>query len=370
MYALIITSMTAKPSPNPAKSLACPPDEERWWQAVAERDAALGGEFYYGVKTTGIFCLPSCASRPPLRKNVKFFTTCEQAERAGYRACKRCQPTTGGLEEQHAAMVAKACRIIESEETVPKLGQLSRRIGMSSYHFHRTFKRLTGLTPKAYATAHRAEKIRRELSRGNSVTEAIYEAGYNSNARFYEKSSEILGMQPKTYLKGGEGVTIRFAVCECSLGSILVASSDEGICAISLGNDPDLLVRELQDLFPKATLKGGDAKYERLVARVVAYVENPHIGLDLPLHVRGTAFQQLVWKALRGIPPGETVSYAEIAEKIGMPKAVRAVAQACGANKLAVAIPCHRVVRTDGNLSGYRWGVERKRALLNKEAVA
>jgi len=360
--------MPEKPSTIVAKPRPFGPDTERWWQAVVDRDASMDDEFCYAVRSTGIFCRPSCASRLPLRKNVEFFASCELAEKAGFRACKRCQPTSGGLEREHTAMVAKACRIIESEETTPKLDELSRRVGMSPYHFHRTFKRLIGLTPKAYAAARRAEKIRKELSRANSVTEAIYEAGYSSNARFYEKSSEILGMQPKAYLQGGKGVNIWFAVGECSLGSILVASSDEGICAISLGNDPDLLVRELQDLFPKASFKGGDADYERLVAQVVAYVENPHIGWDLPLDVRGTAFQQQVWKALRSIPPGETVSYAEVANEIGMPKAVRAVARACGANKLAVAIPCHRVVRTDGSLSGYRWGVERKRALLEKEA--
>jgi AraC family transcriptional regulator of adaptative response/methylated-DNA-[protein]-cysteine methyltransferase len=230
------------------------------------------------------------------------------------------------------------------------------------------FKATTGVTPRQYAAAHRGERVRTELGRSGSVTAAIYESGYNSNGRFYGESGQMLGMTPTIYRAGGADADIRFAVGECSLGSILVARSERGVCAILLGDDPDTLARDLQDRFPRATLIGGDSEFEQLVARVVGFVEEPGLGLALPLDVRGTAFQQRVWQALRGIPAGKTASYTEIAGRIGSPTAVRAVAQACAANALAVAIPCHRVIRNDGGLSGYRWGVERKRALLEREA--
>jgi AraC family transcriptional regulator, regulatory protein of adaptative response / methylated-DNA-[protein]-cysteine methyltransferase len=304
------------------------------------------------------------------RKHVRFHTTCEDAEKAGFLACKRCRPHQPSLVEQHAAKVTAACRIIEASETMPGLEELAKRVGTSTSHFHRMFKQVTGLTPRAYAAAHREQRLRDELGRSGTVTEAIFDAGYHSNSRFYETSNEVLGMTPTTYRAGGANMEIRFAIGECSLGSILVATSDRGVCAILLGDDPDELARDLQDQFPRAHLIGGDAEFEELVATVVGFVEAPGIGLDLPLDVRGTAFQQRVWQALRAIPAGDTVSYAEIANRIGSPNAVRAVAQACAANALAVAIPCHRVVRNDGGLSGYRWGVERKRALLEKEAHA
>jgi AraC family transcriptional regulator of adaptative response/methylated-DNA-[protein]-cysteine methyltransferase len=275
------------------------------------------------------------------------------------------------LSEAVAAVVAEACRRIEDAEEPPKLDALAASAGMSPFYFHRQFKAITGLTPKAYGAADRAKKVRAELADGKtSVTSAIYGAGFNSNSRFYESSNEVLGMTPTAYKQGGKDADIRFAVGQCSLGAILVARSKKGICAITLGDNPDELVRDLQDRFPNANLIGADRGFERLVARVVGFVEAPRIGLDLPLDVRGTAFQQRVWQALRGIPAGKTASYAEVARRIGKPKAVRAVAQACGANKIAVAIPCHRVVKNDGVLSGYRWGVERKRALLEKEAKA
>jgi len=247
---------------------------------------------------------------------------------------------------------------------------LARHVGLSTYHFHRVVKAATGLTPKGYAAAHRASLVRKSLNKSDTVTDAIYDAGYNSNSRFYETSNQVLGMTPSNYRGGGAQTDIRFAVGECSLGSILVAQSERGICAIFLGDDPDALVRELQDQFPNANLIGGDAGFEQLVAKVVGFVEAPERGLDLPLDVRGTAFQQRVWQSLRRIPAGSTASYTDVAKLIGSPRSVRAVAQACGANKLAVVIPCHRVVRNDGALSGYRWGVERKRALLKKEANA
>lgn len=249
------------------------------------------------------------------------------------------------------------------------MNDLAEAVGRSPSYFHRMFRAITGLTPKDYAVAHRAAKVRQGLESGNSVTEAMYDAGFNSSGRFYEKSTGLLGMTPTQYRGGGANEEIRFAVGETSLGAILVASSKKGVASILLGNDPDELLRNLQDRFPKAHLVGADPAYEALVARVVGFVEAPRLGLDLPLDVRGTAFQQRVWQALQEIPVGQTVSYAGVARRIGSPKAVRAVAGACAANNLAVAIPCHRVVRNDGSLSGYAWGVERKRVLLDREAA-
>lgn len=344
-------------------------DDPRWARVLA-RDASADGNFFYSVKTTGVYCRPSCAARPARPENVRFHPSAADAERAGFRPCKRCRPDQPSRIEQHAAKVTQACRLIETAEQLPKLATLAEQAGISSFHFHRVFKSITGLTPKAYAAAHRNRRVREELGSGGRVTDAIYGAGYNSNGRFYERANEVLGMTPSAYRAGGANAEIRFAVGECSLGSILVAESGRGICAILLGDDPDALARDLQDRFPRARLVGGDATFETHVARVVGFVEAPGKGLDLPLDVRGTAFQQRVWQALREIPPGRTASYADIARRIASPKAVRAVAQACAANALAVAIPCHRVVRHDGALSGYRWGVERKRALLEREAQA
>jgi AraC family transcriptional regulator of adaptative response/methylated-DNA-[protein]-cysteine methyltransferase len=337
------------------------------WAAVVARDPQA--TFFYSVKTTGVYCRPSCAARLARPENVKFHRTSKDAEKAGFRPCKRCKPDKASQVE-HSKKIASACRLIENSETPPSLKLLAQHAGLSTYHFHRVFKAATGLTPKGYAAAHRASLVRKSLNKSDTVTDAIYDAGYNSNSRFYETSNQVLGMTPSNYRAGGAQTDIRFAVGECSLGSILVAQSERGICAIFLGDDPDALVRELQDQFPKANLIGGDAGFEELVAKVVGFVEAPERGLDLPLDVRGTAFQQRVWQSLRKIPAGSTASYTDVAKLIDSPRSVRAVAQACGANKLAVVIPCHRVVRNDGALSGYRWGVERKRALLEKEANA
>lgn len=271
------------------------------------------------------------------------------------------------LSAHHAKIVTKACRLIESSDTPPALAELARTVGMSPFHFQRIFTATTGLSPKAYAAAHRAKKVRAALPRSATVTSAIYRAGYNSNARFYANSAKTLGMTPKNFRSGGTGTTIRFAVGQCSLGSILVAASDKGVCAIFLGDNPDALAREFQDRFPHAHLIGGDKAFEQLVAKVVGLVENPRQGVNLPLDIRGTAFQQKVWRALTEIPLGQTATYADIARRISQPAAIRAVAGACAANKIAIAIPCHRVIRTDGSLSGYRWGVARKRALLQRE---
>ena len=352
---------------EPAVAVEFPNDETRW-AAVVARDAAADGVFYYSVRTTGVYCRPSCGSRRARRENVEFHQDCGAAEAAGFRPCKRCRPNEASLAERQAAAVAKACRLIEGADELPSLDELAETAGLSRFHFHRLFRAATGLTPKAYASAHRSERMRTELKRGDSVTSAIYDAGFNSSARFYATAAGALGMNPSEFRAGAPGASIRFAIGQCSLGAILVAASDKGVCAILLGDDPDHLARDLQDRFPKATLVGGDAEFERWVAKIVGFVEAPRLGLDLPLDVRGTAFQQRVWQALREIPAGSTASYSEIAARIGSPKAVRAVAQACAANALAVAIPCHRVVRNDQSLSGYRWGVERKRALLEREA--
>jgi AraC family transcriptional regulator of adaptative response/methylated-DNA-[protein]-cysteine methyltransferase len=334
------------------------------------RDASADGSFVYAVKTTGIYCSPSCPSRRPARANVVFFATSAEASLAGFRACKRCHPDGPGRAERDAQVIGRACALIESAEETPDLATLAAEAGLSASHFHRLFKVATGLTPKGYARAQRAKRMREELPGSATVTEAMYGAGYQSSGRFYGESGAVLGMRPARFKKGGVGETIRFAVGRCSLGDILVAASDKGVCAIFLGEEPDALVRALQDRFPRAELVGGDTAFERTVAQVVGLVEEPRAGLSLPLDIRGTAFQQRVWEALREIPVGTTASYAEVAGRIGRPEAVRAVAQACGANALAVAIPCHRVVRTDGSLSGYRWGVERKRRLLGREKTA
>jgi AraC family transcriptional regulator of adaptative response/methylated-DNA-[protein]-cysteine methyltransferase len=335
------------------------------WAAVVARDPEAN--FYYSVKTTGVYCRPSCAARLARPENVQFYRTCEDAEQAGFRPCKRCKPNQTSPAGQLAEKIASACRLIETAETPPSLESLAQNVGLSTSHFHRSFKAATGLTPKGYAAARRATLVRKQLSETDTVTSAIYGAGYNSNSRFYETSNEVLGMTPSNYRAGGDRTDIRFAVGECSLGSILVAQSVRGICAIFLGDDPNSLVRDLQDQFPKANLIGDDAGFEQLIAKVVGFIEAPALGINLPLDVRGTAFQQRVWQALRNIPAGSTASYADVAKLIGSPNSVRAVAQACGANALAVAIPCHRVVRSDGAVSGYRWGVERKRALLTRE---
>src|ERR1700753_3449810 len=341
--------------------------DPRWARFVA-RDRTADGHLWYSVMTTGVYCRPSCPSRPANPKNVQLHATLEEAKATGFRPCKRCHPDGLSADAENAAIVARACRLIDQSEEEPSLTDLAAAVGYSPSYFHRRFKAVTGLTPKDYADGHRASKVREGLVNGSSITEAIYDAGFNSSGRFYEKSKDMLGMTPSQYRAGGTNEEIRFAVGETSLGAILVASSKKGVAAILLGDDPDKLVRALQDRFPKAHLVGADRNYEAVIARVVGFVEAPWNGLDLPLDVRGTAFQQRVWQALREIPGGATVSYAAIAPRIGAPRATRAVAGACAANNLAIAIPCHRVIRLDGNLSGYRWGVDRKRTLLGREA--
>lgn len=364
-----MTTSIAKSSNSSPLVLSFSTDEERW-QAVQSRDTAADGTFVYSVRTTGVYCRPNCAARPALRKNVRFHATCQDAERAGFRACKRCKPKSASQSQRHAIAIAQACRLIEESEEALSLDDLASAVGLSRHHFHRLFKAQTGLTPKSYATGQLARRVRNELTKSSTVTAAIYDAGFRSSSRFYETSGEVLGMTPKAFQSGGAGTAIRFAVGECSLGSLLVAASEKGVCAILLGDDPNELTKDLQDRFPKAELSGGDQAFERIVAIVAGFVDDPQIGLNLPLDIRGTAFQQRVWQALRKIPAGSTASYAEIARQIGQPTAARAVARACGTNPLAVAIPCHRVVRNSGGVAGYRWGVERKRELLRRETAS
>ena len=343
-------------------------DEDKW-AAVVHRDPRADDVFYYSVRTTGVYCRPSCAARLPRRENVRFHLSTIEAEAAGFRPCKRCRPNERPLAARRAEAVAKACRLIEESEETPDFNQVAQAAGMSRFHFQRVFRTITGLTPKAYALLHRANRVREQLKRSATVTDAIYEAGFNSNGRFYATSDQMLGMTPTDFRKGGSNADIRFAVGECSLGSVLVAASAKGVCAILFGEDPGGLAEDLQNRFPNARVIGGDRSFEKWVAKVIGFVEAPRLGLDLPLDVRGTVFQRRVWKALQQIPIGSTASYSEVAKTIGAPGSARAVAQACAANRLAVAIPCHRVVRNDGGLSGYRWGVERKRTLLERESV-
>jgi len=276
----------------------------------------------------------------------------------------------GAAASPHARKVVEICRLLERTDEVPPLAALARTAGLSAWHFHRVFKAATGLTPAAYAAAQRRKRVRDHLPASKSVTDAIYASGFNSSGRFYEHADAMLGMTPTAYRRAGADTTIRFALGRCTLGAILVAASDKGVCAIQLGDDADALLRDFQDRFRRANLIGSDVAFERLVAQVVGFVETPAVGLDLPLDVRGTAFQQRVWRALRAIPAGTTTSYGEVARRIGAPRAVRAVARAIADNPIAVAIPCHRVVASDGALTGYRWGIERKRALLEREAAS
>ena len=360
----MMTATSAKILKRAPPSVA---DDPRWARIVA-RDKSADGHFWYAVATTGVYCRPSCPSRVANPRNVQLHNSLESARATGFRPCRRCNPDGPSIECENAALVAKACRIIEESEEEPPLEELANTAGLSPSHFHRVFKAAIGLTPKDYAAAQRAKKVRQGLASANTVTAAIYDAGFNSSGRFYEKSTDMLGMTPSQYRAGGANEEIKFAVGQTSLGAILVASSAKGVASILLGDDPDELVRNLQDRFPKAHLIGADRDYEALVAQVVGFVEAPGIGLELPLDVRGTAFQQRVWQALQQVPVGEAVSYGEVARRIGSPRALRAVASACAANNLAVVIPCHRVVRKDGLRSGYAWGVERKRALLDREA--
>lgn len=338
------------------------------WMKLVTRDAGADGGFVYSVATTGVYCRPSCPARTPNPRNVAFHADPAAAEAAGFRPCKRCRPTEPPLAERQAAIVAAACRRIEAAEEPLSLGELADGAGLSPHHFHRMFKSITGLTPKGYGDAHRARRVREALGKGAQVTEALYDAGFGSSGRFYAAADGALGMLPAAYRKGGASAEIRYGIGDSSLGRVLAAASERGVCCIMLGDDDGELVADLGRRFPNARTIAADEDFQSTIDAVVALVEEPEQGLSLPLDIRGTAFQRRVWQALQAIPIGETRSYAGLARDIGEPRAARAVAAACAANKLAVAVPCHRVIHSNGSDSGYRWGVERKRALLAKEA--
>jgi AraC family transcriptional regulator of adaptative response/methylated-DNA-[protein]-cysteine methyltransferase len=337
---------------------------------VVCRDSQAGDAFFYGVKTTGVFCRPGCRSRRPQRTNVRFFKTAAEAAAAGYRPCKRCQPELARVGSLHADQILRACRLIEAADAPPTLAVLAKAVGVSPHHFHRLFRQAMGVTPREYAAAHRLQRFQKELRSGRSVTQAIYAAGFGSNSRAYEHVSAKLGMTPGVFQRGAAGVTIRFVTRRSSLGWVLVAATGKGVCAIELGDDPTALRRHLEGLFPRARLVEDGATLAAWVDEILACVSAPQRGLDLPLDIQGTAFQRRVWQALQRLRVGQTASYSGLASAIGAPQAVRAVARACAANKIALAVPCHRAVRADGSLGGYRWGLARKRALLQAERQA
>ncbi len=345
-------------------------NQEQCWAAVIAHDASLDGQFFYSVKTTGVYCRPGCASRQPLRKNVAFYETTAEAVAAGFRACKRCRPDEGSVSERHIAAVGRACALIRERDTLPSLAELAEAAGISRYHFHRVFKQITGATPREWGKAHRLDRFAAQLDAGGRVAEAVYGAGFGASSRAYEAAPNGLGMTPGARQRGGKGETIAYTLVATPLGQALVAATERGICMTALGDDPAALTADLRRRFPAATLVADDAKLSAWAERVVRYITRPEDQSELPLDIRGTAFQAMVWRALQKIPLGETTTYSDLAAALGRPTAVRAVAQACASNKLALIVPCHRVVRTDGDLAGYRWGIERKREMLARERDA
>ncbi|RMG66777.1 MAG: bifunctional DNA-binding transcriptional regulator/O6-methylguanine-DNA methyltransferase Ada [Calditrichaeota bacterium] len=343
-------------------------DEEKGrWQALVSRNVPTGEMFYYGVKTTGIVCRVGCSSRLPRREHVVFFETYREARLAGFRPCKKCRPNLTSPDGPLVERVVRACQHIEEAETPPGLEELAAGVGMSPGHFHRIFKQILGVTPRQYAAARQSNRFREALRNGRSVTEAVYEAGFSSTSRAYQTAGDRLGMLPSTYRRGGEGETIHYGTARCSLGWVIVAATTRGVCQIEFGDDPTLLPEKVRQQFPHATIVEAGPDFAGLLEKVVDLIESPGQPVELPLHIQGTAFQERVWQALRDVRPGETVSYAELARRLGRPGAARAVAQACAANKLAVVVPCHRAVRSDGTPGGYRWGLERKLQLLRRE---
>jgi AraC family transcriptional regulator of adaptative response/methylated-DNA-[protein]-cysteine methyltransferase len=345
-------------------------DFELWWAALARRDAGADGEFFYGVRTTGVYCRPGCTSRLPLRKNTMFFETPTDAEAAGLRPCKRCRPTDDTSASRHVAAVERACALLRDSDAIPSLAELAAAAGISPFHFHRVFKQITGATPRDYARTHRLGRLADKLETGQPVTDAIYASGFGSSSRAYESAPTGLGMTPGVRRRGGIGQTIRFVTVETPLGWALVAATERGVCMTALADNCESLEVSLRQRFPAAKVIAEDGRLKDWADRIVRFITAPERNLDLPLDIQGTAFQARVWRALQKIPLGKTASYTEIAAALGQPKAVRAVAQACAANKLALIVPCHRVIRSDGDLGGYRWGVERKRELLARERAA
>jgi AraC family transcriptional regulator of adaptative response/methylated-DNA-[protein]-cysteine methyltransferase len=343
---------------------------EQCWTAVTNRAAGAAGTFVYGVRTTGIYCRPGCSSRPPRRENVAFFATPAEAEGAGFRSCKRCRPAEGSPAERHVEAIARACALIRASDGLPNLAELAAAAGISRFHFHRVFKQITGATPRDWGKAHRLGRFADRLDAGEPVASAVYGAGFGASSRAYEAAESGLGMTPGARRRGGKGETIRYTIVSTWLGWALVAATGRGVCMTALGDARAGLEADLRRRFPAATLAPADAELSGWADRVVRFITRPAEQLELPLDIRGTAFQAQVWRVLQKIPPGRTATYSEIAAALGRPRAVRAVAQACASNKLAVIVPCHRVVRRDGDLAGYRWGVERKRSLIARERDA
>jgi AraC family transcriptional regulator of adaptative response/methylated-DNA-[protein]-cysteine methyltransferase len=337
------------------------------WSAVSENNSNADGSFYYAVITTGIYCRPSCKSKLPKRTNVQYFTTCDDAELAGYRACKRCRPKAVSKTEEIEQKIVQACRIIEESETSIKLDELAAQVNLSPYHFHRLFKNIVGITPKQYASRHQSRRFQTKLKMSSSITDAIYSSGYGSSGSAYDKNRDQLAMKPKVYRNGADGVTITYGLAQSFLGWVIVAATDRGICAIEFGDDPKSLPEQVQARFPNAQLNKADFGFKTLIREVVDFIESPKDTFQIPLDIQGTAFQQQVWEVLRQIKPGDTMSYTDVAERMGKPNAVRAVASACALNKLAVVVPCHRVISKAGKTGGYRWGSERKKRLLESE---
>jgi AraC family transcriptional regulator of adaptative response/methylated-DNA-[protein]-cysteine methyltransferase len=345
-------------------------NQDRCWAAVIAHDATQDGHFFYSVKTTGVYCRPGCASRQPRRENIAFYETIAAAEAAGFRACKRCRPNEGSPADRHIAAIGRACALIRARDELPSLAELADAAGISRFHFHRVFKQITGATPREWGKAHRLGRFADRLDAGEGVAEAAYGAGFGASSRAYEAAPNGLGMTPAARRRGGRGETIRYTVVSTWLGWAIVAATERGICMTALADSRAALESDLRRRFPSADLLPADAALAGWAERVVRYITRPGDALDLPLDIRGTAFQARVWRALQKIPPGKTATYSEIAAALGQPQSVRAVAQACASNKLAVVVPCHRVVRRDGDLAGYRWGIERKRALLDRERGA
>jgi AraC family transcriptional regulator, regulatory protein of adaptative response / methylated-DNA-[protein]-cysteine methyltransferase len=352
------------PSTRRSYSQSMQTELQNKWQQVLARDARQDGRFVFAVRTTGVFCRPSCPSRRPRRDSVEFFAGPREAERAGYRACLRCKPTQVSEQAQY---VLRARQMLDNAEGVVTLAQLSQRVGLSPFHLQRLFKRATGLSPREYQSARRMQHMKTGLRKGEDVTTALYDAGFSSPSRLYENASQQLGMTPGTYRRGGAGATITFAIAPTPVGQMLVAATDRGLCAVRFGESATELEGSLREEFHAASLHRDNAAIGRYVQPLLAGIRGENTIIDLPLDVRATAFQKKVWQALREIPRGETRSYSDVAREIGDPQAVRAVARACASNPVALAVPCHRVVRSDGDLAGYRWGIERKKKLLEGE---
>jgi AraC family transcriptional regulator, regulatory protein of adaptative response / methylated-DNA-[protein]-cysteine methyltransferase len=343
-------------------------DEARLWQSVLARDGEADGAFVYAVRTTGIYCRPTCPSRRPRRENVVFFALPEAAEHAGFRACRRCHPEQAAIRDPQVEVVQRVCRAIAvNPEKPPTLASLSAEVGLSPFHMQRTFKRVMGISPRQYADACRMDRLKNELRKGEAVTSALYGAGYGSPSRLYERAPAHLGMTPAVYRRGGAGMQIHYTIVPCPLGLLLVAATERGICAINLGDSDEALAEGLTKEYPAAAIARDASGLDSAVAAIIRHLHGQEPHLDLPLDVQATAFQWRVWEALQAIPYGSTRSYSAIARAIGQPTAARAVAQACANNRVALAIPCHRVVREDGDVGGYRWGVARKRTLLAQE---